>query len=183
MYRLSASLLFLLAGSFTLAQTSTANSFSVSPVPAGQTRIVPRAQSASLSCPVGFFARRQGGLQVFAASDAKKSGTAQGLHLVLDHLNQPSIQSIEVTVYGTSLKGRTLFVGQASNDTVSKTFELHRTTGSASLDDADVWMQNVGSVRWADLISVTYADGTTWHPVESLPCRAVPSNFVLVGNR
>jgi len=44
-------------------------------------------------------------------------------------------------------------------------------------------MQQVGSVRWADLIAVTFTDGTTWRASGDLKCRAVPSSYLLVGNR
>ena len=30
---------------------------------------------------------------------------------------------------------------------------------------------------------ITYADGTTWHATETFKCRAIPSNFVLVGSK
>jgi hypothetical protein len=44
-------------------------------------------------------------------------------------------------------------------------------------------MHNVGSLSKVDLISIHYADGTTWHSTENLKCRAVPSNFLLVGSK
>jgi hypothetical protein len=159
MRRLSASLLFLLAGTFTYAQTS------------------------SVGCPVGFTASRQAAPQMMSASDASQLGPALGLHLMLNPLTESSIESIEVTVYGTSTKGRVLPVNAQSSDAVTRTFALRRTVGSASLKDADVWMHQVGSLSWADLISITYADGTTWHSTANLRCRAVPSNFLLVSRR
>jgi hypothetical protein len=102
----------------------------------------------------------------------------------LTNLNTPAIQSIEVKVYGTSPKDRVLPVNTRADDTVTKTFELHRTSDSDSLRDADVWMHQVGSLSWVDLISVTYADGTTWHAAAgNASCRAVPSNLILVGRK
>jgi hypothetical protein len=160
MRRLSASLLFLLAGTLTYAQTSSV-----------------------VGCPVGFTASRQAAPQMMSASDASQLGPALGLHLMLNPLTESSIESIEVTVYGTSTKGRVLPVDTQSSDAVTKTFELHRTQGTASLNDGDVWMHQVGSLGWVDLISVTYADGKTWHATASLRCRAVPSNFLLVSRR
>ncbi len=106
----------------------------------------------------------------------------QGLHLTLHKLkNMPAIESIEVTVYGTSQKGLVLPVGTQSTDTVSKTFQLRRTSDEPTLSDADVSMNLVGSLSWADLISISYADGDTWHATTEFRCRAVPSNFLLVG--
>jgi hypothetical protein len=136
---------------------------------------------ATSGCPIGFVASRQSNLQLETASDAAKHGPGQGLHLILNRRSHPGIQSIEVTVYATSLKPRTLLLNGSSPGTISKTFTFEREKGSASLDEADVWMHQVGSVRWADLISITYADGTTWHAIANLKCRATPSNFLLVG--
>jgi hypothetical protein len=173
MRRLSASLLLLLAASVTLAQTSN-NSSVILAIPAA---------NASNGCPVGFAASRQADFQTMLASDRSQSGPAQGLHLMLSHLNTPAIQSVEVTVYGISPKLRALPVNAPSSDTISKTFELQRQTGSDSLTEADVWMHNVGSLSRVDLISIAYTDGTTWHATGSLRCRVVPSNLILVTRR
>jgi hypothetical protein len=44
-------------------------------------------------------------------------------------------------------------------------------------------MHLIGSLSWADLISITYTDGSIWRPTANLKCRAVPSNFLPVGSR
>jgi hypothetical protein len=189
MYRLSASLLLLLAGTLTLAQTPGKNSpASIStPEKTSESVIIYGQSPDTQGCPVGFFASRQGTSQIMSASDQKQLGPAQGLHLKLSRLSTPAIKSVEVTVYGVSPRAVVLPAGSQSgsqpNDTISKTFELQRQAGSNSLSDADVWMHNIGSLSRADLISITYADGSTWHASEGLKCRAVPSNFVLVGSK
>lgn len=133
-------------------------------------------------CPVGFFASRKAIGQAMTASDAKQAGPAQGLHLMLNHLTQPAIESVQITVYGVSSKARVLPAGPLPED-ISKTFELRRSADSNTLTDADVWMHNVGSLSRVDLISIHYADGTTWNSAPDLKCRAIPSNFVLVTKR
>jgi hypothetical protein len=185
MRRLSASLLFLIAGTVTFAQTPGNPPAGPSSSPAPTTFTVqPRSSDA---CPVGFFASRQtDAAQFTTAKDAPPSGSAQGLHLTLQQRQTRSIQSVEVTVYATSLKPRTLPLNMRSDDfvsNVSKTFTFERQPDSTSLTEADAWMQQVGSVRWADLISVAYTDGTTWHAADNLKCRAVPSNLLLVGSK
>jgi hypothetical protein len=181
MPRLSATLLLILAATFTFAQAPDHNaSTAIAAQNQAQGEIAPAA-----GCPVGFFANRQADTTLISVDrdTRQKDGPTQGLHLMLNHLNRPAIQSIEVTVYGTSLKPRALPVAPPSENLISKTFELHRTTGSDSLSEADVWMHQVGSVRWADLISITYTDGATWHAAPTLKCRAVLSNFLLVGSK
>jgi hypothetical protein len=177
MPRLSASLLILLAAAFTFAQTS-------SNPPALKKSSIPVHPAAGSGCPVGFSASRQAPVQIMSVGNARQSSPAQGLHLTLDNRDAPAIESVEVKVYGAAQKTPYLPVGTLFTDIVSKTFELHRTSGSASLSEADVSMHLIGSLSWADLISITYADGSTWHPTENLnKCRAIPSNLLLIGSR
>ena len=176
MRHLSASLLVLLAGTFTFAQAP--NNPLVHKSLSNWVR--PAVDSG---CPVGFYASRQANGQILSASDAKQAVPAQGLHLMLNQQSKRAIQSIEVTVYASSLKLRALPLDASSTDTISKTFSFERQSGSAGLTEADVWMHQVGSVRWADLISITFTDGTTWHSFGDVKCRAVPSNFLLVANQ
>jgi hypothetical protein len=186
MRRLSVSLLFLLAGAFTFAQTSNNSPIALKNSPttgkAADSVVLYANRLDNSGCPVSFFASRQATGQVMSAGDAKQAGPAQGLHLMLNHQTEPAIESIEITVYGVSSKARVLPAGPTPED-ISKTFELRRETGSDSLSDADVWMHNVGSLSRVDLNSIHYADGTTWHATENLKCRAVPSNFLLTGSR
>lgn len=185
MRRLYVSLLFLLASASTLAQVSPTTY---------------RLRFSDISaCPVGFYASRQATGQIMSAKDAKQPGSAQtptqnpgqgpvqGLHLTLGYgylaSTPANIQSIEVTVYGTSLGVRVLPLAQQASDTISRTFEFHRTSTDSSLTDADVWMHETGSITAVDLISVTYTNGNTWHASPTRRCRAIPSNYLLIGNK
>jgi hypothetical protein len=178
------SLLLLLASAFTFAQTSSNPSLKGSPTIGKSTEPVVHYANRpdNTGCPIGFSASRRATGHAMTASDARQAGPGQGLHLTLNHLTQPAIESIQITVYGVSSKGRVLPAGPLPED-ISKTFELRRSAGSNTLTDADVWMHNVGTLSRVDLISVHYADGTTWHTTENLKCRAIPSNFVLVTKR
>jgi hypothetical protein len=185
MHRLS---LLLLAGAVAFAQTSgnpprfLKNS---PPTAEGPSAAVTfdTTHPDNTGCPVGFYASRRATGQIMSAGDTRQAGPAsQGLHLMLNRLAEPGIESIEITVYGVSSKARVLPAGAPPTD-VSKTFELTRQPGSNSLAEADVWMQNVGSLSHVDLISIHYANGTTWRTTQDLKCRAIPSNFVLVDTR
>ncbi len=80
-------------------------------------------------------------LQVTTASEAKPLSSGQGtLNSTLNHLAKPDIQRIEVTVYATSVKLRSLPLDTRSDDTVSRTFELTRQASAESLQEADIWM-------------------------------------------
>lgn len=170
--------LFALASATAIAQTSSAARIGAGQTPT--TFVVPRG---SVGCPVGFYASRQGVPLVTSAAEAKRIGNAQGLHLILDHLAEPTIQSVRITVYAVPPNLRVLPIAPPTDDVISKTFDLTRDTGADSLREADVWMHEVGSVRWADLVSITFTDGTTWRPTGDDKCRAIPSNFVPVASR
>ena len=186
MSRLSVSLLFLLASAFTFAQTSSNPSLALKNSPTPATAADPvvhyTIRPDNTGCPIGFSASRRAAGQIMSAADAKQAGPGQGLHLTLNHLTAPAIDSIEITVYGVSSKGRVLPAGPLPED-ISKTFELRRSADSSTLTDADVWMHNAGFLSRVDLISIHYADGTTWHTAENLRCQAVPSNFLLVDKK
>jgi hypothetical protein len=182
MRRFSVCLLFLLASAFTFAQTVSNPPQNSSTTGTADSVVLYANRSDNSGCPVGFFASRKATGQIMTAGDARQAGPSQGLHLMLDHLSAPAIESVEITVYGVSSKARVLPAREPSDD-VSKTFELRRETGSNSLSDADVWMHNVGSLTRVDLISIHYADGTTWHAAENLKCRAVPSDFLRIASR
>jgi hypothetical protein len=185
MYRLSLPLL-LVIGAIALAQTSgNPPVLKNSPIleKTADSIVLRTTPQDNTGCPVGFYASRKATGQIMSAGDTRQAGpAAQGLHLMLNRLAEPGIESIEITVYGVSSKARVLPAGPPPTD-VSKTFELNRQPGSNSLTEADVWMQNVGSISHVDLISIHYADGTAWRTTQDLKCRAVPSNFLLVDKK
>jgi hypothetical protein len=189
MHRPSAFLLVILTGTLAFGQTSSNQTLVPKNLPVntftqGQTLASTNQISDTFGCPIGFSASRQASPQIMSASDAKQPGPTMGLHLMLNRRDQPAIESIEVTVEGLSPRPGILLVNAPAKDTViSKVFELQRKADSQSLNDADVWMHQVGSLRWADLMAITYADGSTWHATENFKCRAVPSNFILIGSR
>ncbi|NYF92023.1 hypothetical protein RBB79_20310 [Tunturiibacter empetritectus] len=179
MHRLSATL-FLLAATASLAQSSTASGSKPD-----ASAVILRSIPGGTDCPIGFRANRQSTAQVLSANNADKNGPVLGLHITLDQPPIAAIESIEVTVYGVSPKGRivpTDFRSTEANtrDTVSKSFLLERSADDKTLSNADVWMNRVGALRWVDLNEIRYNDGTIWRPSGSEKCRAVPSNVVLV---
>jgi hypothetical protein len=150
--------------------------------------VVLRSISMGTECPIGFRANRQASPQVLSAGDTQKNAPALGLHLTLDHQTAPAIESIEITVYGVSPKSHVLPTNQWSadpgtRDVISKSFQLQRSAGAESLNNADIWMHQVGALRWVDLNEIHYTDGTNWRPSGSAKCRAVPSNLILVGQK
>ena len=46
---------------------------------------------------------------------------------------------------------------------------------------AQLWLPSFGAVRWLELDSVTYTDGTTWKPAQGTTCAIRPELLMLVG--
>jgi hypothetical protein len=46
---------------------------------------------------------------------------------------------------------------------------------------ADIWLARFGPVRWLDLDTITYSDGSTWKPAKGQTCSVAPDPFMLVG--
>ena len=134
-------------------------------------------------CPVWLSAERRSGLVMDRIDESPQKGPAQGLHITLDHLMTPAIESVEITIHGLTPKLSLLPADAGSKAEVSKTFQVHRNADSKSLHDAYLWMSGVSVLERADLNSITYVDGSTWHESEDSICRAVPSAFMLVGSR
>ena len=157
-------------------------------VPRTNSSVVLRSIPMGTECPIGFRANRQATPQILSAGDTQKNTSALGLHLTLDHQAEPAIESVEITVYGVSPKGQVLPTNQWAADTdtrdvISKSFQLQRSADAETLNNADIWMHQVGALRWVDLNEIRYTDGTSWRPSSSAKCRAVPSNLVLVGQK
>jgi hypothetical protein len=159
-----------------------------SPAPRTNSSVVLRGIPMGTDCPIGFRANRQASPQILSAGETQKNPPALGLHLTLDHQTAPAIEAIEITVYGVSAKGHVLPTNQwiadtDTRDVVTRSFQLQRGVGTETLNNADIWMHQVGALRYVDLNEIRYADGTNWRPSGSAKCRAVPSNLVLVGQK
>ncbi len=137
------------------------------------------AVSKLTSCPVGFAARRQSPTEVVAIDHDARHRSGQGVHLSLQHPDT-DIRSAEVVVHAASNKTRylPLQAGDIRPD-LSKDFHLSA-SGAGGLRSSDLWLDNAGSITSVDLVSITYADGTTWNPDPSAICRAIPNGFMPV---
>src|ERR1700733_13238114 len=122
-----------------------------------QSAAVPRTNSSAVlrgipmgtDCPIGFRANRQASPQILSAGETQKNPPALGLHLTLDHQTAPAIEAIEITVYGVSAKGPVLPTNQwiadtDTRDVVTRSFQLQRGVGTETLNNADIWMHQVG---------------------------------------
>jgi hypothetical protein len=180
MRRFSASLLLSLASAFTFGQQAPHSS----PGPEAVRPIATTFQSSVSTiegCPVGLLVDRRSDFGMRLARDLHENGPAQGLHIRLVHLVTPRIESAEITVYGVTSRAGIVPVGDAATNEISKTFVLHPGEAGKGVQEATVWMHEVGALTRVELNSLTYADGSVWHESEGSRCLAVPSLFLLVG--
>jgi hypothetical protein len=184
MRRFSVSLVMLLAGSaYVHGQVSASHN---SPGPEVVRPIATTFQSTVSTtdgCPVGLFADRRAELVTRLAEDGRSTEPGQGLHIRLIRLTTPKIESAEVTVYGVTPRAGILPLSEAAAKEISKTFVLHPGEVGKDSQEATVWMHEVGVLTRVELNSLTYADGSMWHESDSSKCRAVPSLFLLVGEK
>jgi hypothetical protein len=134
----------------------------------------------STGCPVNLFAQRQSMPAMLNAGGASKDGPSQGLHVTLTRTGNPAIESVEATLHGLSPDPRIVPVVTSNTGDITKTFHLQRNSGEPSLASFDLSMSRVGALRWVDVTSITYADGTSWQSPRASLCRAIPSPLVLV---
>ncbi len=137
------------------------------------------------TCPINLYAQRQSPLVLWSASEAarpspSRPSPAQGLHVTLNSIDTPPIESIDATLHGLSTSPRVLPTAPSPTADITKDFHLQRKAGEKGLTSFNLWMSHVGVLRWVDVTSITYADGTSWHSPQPSLCRAIPSPFLLV---
>jgi hypothetical protein len=131
-------------------------------------------------CPVGFSVERRSAAEVVETKEAaEKHRGRSALEVKLGGKGAAEIVSAEVTVYGHSAKLRVLPVGAAAD--ASERFTI--SGAAAALLVREIRMHKVNTVSWVDLDKVEYADGSVWQASANARCKAVPSNFLLVGAR
>jgi hypothetical protein len=106
----------------------------------------------------------------------------QRIHITLDNPGS-EIASVQLTVYGFPVGGRVdPAVAYASRDgsvvhnnpaEIQKTIAFDRAVGAGRSTSIDVSAQDFRIVSSIDLNSITYSDGSSWHPANHKCCQAV----------
>jgi hypothetical protein len=151
---------------------------------------VQKAAVIQSSCPVGMFAqRRDSGQTLWITSfedehqpqkiDPLKPGNT-GVHVFLSSHGKATISQVEIAVYYVSPGARTLPVAADGTPAdLHKTFNLSAENGAALKLAGDLLLGPVAGITRVHLVSIDYADGTSWHATESA-CSVEPSRFILV---
>jgi hypothetical protein len=162
--------------------------------PVSPVKITPNSQVVILTdgnCPVGFSAKPRASAQalwtisledaVRPQSPASMRSINTGIHVELRARGTASIREVELTVDYVAPGTHALPVGDSGAPaTLKKTFNL-AAEGGASLQLAgDLLVGPSAGIKRVHLVSLTYADGSTWQAEANRPCSVEPSHFLLV---
>jgi hypothetical protein len=139
------------------------------------------------SCPVGFSAEPGvgPGMVIVVNGDTTAS---QKLKLQLSYLTDPQLHpsniiSAQITVHGLTAKGHIAPASSEPDDnTIAKQVDLALTIAPGRTASTAMLFQGFTSVRWITLDSLTYANGTTWHPAAHKSCSIVPNRYMAVAD-
>ena len=134
------------------------------------------------SCPVGLRAQPGTAPGMVIVVDGK-TNASQKLNLQLTNfIHQRAITSAQITVHGFTTHGRIspAVSRDPEADTLSKQVDLTLTVAPGTSASTEMLFKGLTSVRWIDLDSITYADGSMWHSSAQRKCQVVPDRFMLV---
>ena len=184
--------------------------FSALPVLAALTAPAPPPQRATArttaqtratgSCPVGLMAqRRDDGQTIWVVSmedeakanhaTAPKAGSA-GVHVSLTAGEKSPIRQAELAVYFVPPATRVLPVNQYSQYAPKapkppaeqkKTFHVSSSDGNSQELTADLLVGPASGITHIHILSMDYADGTTWTAPNKSACTVEPNGLMLVG--
>jgi hypothetical protein len=152
------------------------------------------------NCPVGLMAqRRDDGKTVWVVSfedEAKtnhattlKPGSA-GVHVSLTASERSTIRKAEVAVYFVPPATRVLPVNQYSQYAAKapkapaeqkKTFHVSASDDNSQQLTADLLVGPASGITHIHILSMDYADGTTWTAPNKNACTVEPNGLLLVG--
>ena len=131
-------------------------------------------------CPVSLTASQRGiGRQLETAS-AVPARPEQGLTVTVVGKRALRIASVEVVAHALSGRNRALLTSNTPEPDVTRSFQLASKNESGF--SSDLWMDGVTSIRWIEVKSITYANGTVWHESETQKCSVRPNPFTLISS-
>jgi len=135
-------------------------------------------------CPVEMVARQQAAStlrEVPGSLSGSWQGLRQGVTLTLKGRSALVVTDAEIVVHGLSPTPHAVSVSGKIDADVTKAFHLKNIT--ASEFRSDVWMARVSALRWIEVKSMTYSDGSEWHESSAAKCGIRPDPFMLVSAR
>jgi len=140
-------------------------------------------QASASVCPVAMQAKQGAGWSMVKAGHGhpRESGAFQSIRLTLSDGKQGPIVAARIKVRGLTDKPHVLATADGPAEMtryVNVSFDGDAVNEAA----ADLTLHGFTSIKSIDLVSITYADGSTWNAGQHT-CRAVPDPLMLVGAR
>lgn len=150
------------------------------------TVVVPLSQLTA--CPVSVHAQQSSKATAMEVDSSRPKGLAQLLHLTLAKADSSRITNATVNVRGLLPKTRAtltpMTLGADPSDAI-RTLDIAFPAGPEAGKNAiaDLWVPGLSAVYSIDLVSITYADGSTWKIAAGKTCRTPIDGVMLVGGR
>jgi len=144
------------------------------------------------TCPVGMFAQRRDSGQtmwIVSLEDAINPGhptTAKpgstGVHISLTAPKKSPIHQAELAVYYVAPGTHALLIADKKSPTnLKKTFHLSASDDASLKLTGDLLVGPSAGITHIHLLSLNYADGTTWTAPNNTACTIEPNGLLLVG--
>lgn len=140
----------------------------------------PQLGLAVTGCPVFLSANQRSLPQQVETGGLIPPRPTQGLRITLSGRRALRITSVEVVAHAFSPRNRAVLTSNVDDADVTRSFHLEAKEGSGF--SSDLWMDGVTSIRWIEVESITYSNGTNWHESETQKCSVRPDPFVLISS-
>jgi hypothetical protein len=134
-------------------------------------------------CPVGLQVERSSGLFEYrnakAIPAAPRPKSEQWFNFKLVNFLPHEIVNAQITAHGLSYKWRVMPVSTPAPD-FWKTVDVALDVKGNSSASRELSFVNFSTIKTIDVISVTYADGSTWHASSPGACSVAPNLFMRI---
>ena len=135
-------------------------------------------------CPVSLHAQHGADGSMIQVDKGRPKGLAQLLRLTITDPSSRQIVSARLRVHGLSGVPRATNVSSVSNEGDSvQSFTVAFEPGPQNTAVARLWVPAVSAVLKIDLVSVTYADGSSRIFFSRENCRVTPDPLMLISTR
>lgn len=145
-------------------------------------------QQQPISCPASMRATQNGaGTLIKVKPGQPDSGppadSSQNIRLIAGRDRHGAVVSAAVKVHGLTNRPRMVpLAGPAGPTDISRRLNVAFDGAEAGQASADLSLHGFTAVSYIDILSVTYADGSTWSS-DGYTCRVIPDPMMLIGER
>ena len=144
------------------------------------TTSAPPAIAAPNACPVALRADHLSDGEMLKVGFKHPSGLGQALHLTVSGSSRGT-PTLATGLFRGS-RPRILYspVAPATNADSIRQQHIRFSAGRDNSAVADLWIPGLSSIASVELVSITFADGSTWTPTGNFTCSTAPALFMPV---